>query len=160
MAIKKHKLVEILEPFNREGFVYLKSENIRISYQYNKSLRTILLLGHDSLSCRCCGIEPSHFESTVNSNSNSKVRKIALKYTNGSYATVDHIIPRKHGGQDIMTNYQILCNTCNFSKAGNMPAMPYVQKIRNWIRSRKYKFWKWLYSISQEKLATMNRCKG
>ena len=34
--------------------------------------------------------------------------------------TVDHIIPRRLGGDDNDNNLQVLCRACNFSKGGKV----------------------------------------
>lgn len=40
----------------------------------------------------------------------------------GQYGdTVDHIIPRRLGGDDHSENLQTLCRRCNYSKGGEMP---------------------------------------
>ena len=33
---------------------------------------------------------------------------------------VDHVIPRKHGGDDSLSNLQLLCSQCNLRKGGSV----------------------------------------
>ena len=61
------------------------------SYQWRKIRERILR--RDQNTCQRCGLEGD---------------------------TVDHIIPRKLGGNDMDSNLQVLCRTCNFSKGGRL----------------------------------------
>ena len=36
-------------------------------------------------------------------------------------ATVDHVIPRSHGGQDLLSNLQLACYECNQIKGNSLP---------------------------------------
>jgi len=38
--------------------------------------------------------------------------------------TKDHILPKARGGQDIMSNYQTMCQTCNGHKADKLVIIP------------------------------------
>jgi 5-methylcytosine-specific restriction endonuclease McrA len=37
-------------------------------------------------------------------------------------ATIDHIIPKSLGGQDILSNMQLMCKQCNGNKGDSIPA--------------------------------------
>lgn len=36
--------------------------------------------------------------------------------------TVDHIVPRRHGGSDVVDNLQLLCSACNSTKGTGIQA--------------------------------------
>ena len=55
-----------------------------------RKLREIVIR-RDAGTCQLCGMEGSH---------------------------VDHIIPRRLGGDDSLSNLQLLCAACNLSKGG------------------------------------------
>jgi len=42
--------------------------------------------------------------------------KVLAKHGAGRAIEVDHIVPRKHGGEDDLTNLQALCFKCNANK--------------------------------------------
>lgn len=39
----------------------------------------------------------------------------------GDHPTIDHIIPKSHGGQNKMSNYVLACKSCNSSKGAKVP---------------------------------------
>ncbi len=44
--------------------------------------------------------------------------KDPTRFTNKNPPTIDHILPKSHGGEDVFENFQIACQNCN-SKRGN-----------------------------------------
>ena len=67
------------------------------------------------VECVCCGIKATHFklEGQVG------VTPHLNLYANDELLTKDHIHPKSLGGKDVLTNLQVMCNTCNVKK-GNL----------------------------------------
>lgn len=74
--------------------------------------------------CVCCGLEASYLlidkKKSENENTeNYHLNMYGLKDGNEMLFTKDHIIPKTKGGKNIQSNYQTMCENCNFEK-GNM----------------------------------------
>lgn len=67
--------------------------------------------------CVACGTIPDHvvYDSTI---------KLRLITTNGSFMTLDHIIPKSIGGGSTRDNIQVMCYECN-NRKGSM-AIQYI----------------------------------
>lgn len=64
------------------------------------------------MRCAICGCEVDPSDVWINENGRScQGRK---------YPTVDHIIPLKHGGMDVMENVQLTCKHCNSKKGAKV----------------------------------------
>ena len=68
--------------------------------------------------------------------------KMQLKWGAEVSFTLDHTIPRKIGGKDIVENIELVCRTCNFLK-GDQDAEKYLKNMER-LKSRKKKseYWK------------------
>jgi len=77
------------------------------------------LIERDGTKCKCCGKEGTHFEARLWHDKLSGIH-LDLYADDGSLLTRDHIIPKSKGGEDTIDNFQILCETCNTSKGGQI----------------------------------------
>ena len=64
------------------------------------------------MRCTICNVEVNPEDTWIGSN--------GRRCYGRTYPTVDHIIPLKHGGSDIMDNVQLLCKHCNSSKGARI----------------------------------------
>jgi len=65
------------------------------------------------VTCVKCGIEGAYFMLQA---VNDEKPHINLYTKNGILMTKDHIVPKSKGGKDCMSNYQVMCATCNMKK--------------------------------------------
>lgn len=72
------------------------------------------VLRRDNYTCRYCGI-----------------------YAPFARLVVDHVTPRKHGGQDVMDNLVTACDPCNSGKSAAMPEGWLVAEVAE--RSREWR---------------------
>jgi 5-methylcytosine-specific restriction endonuclease McrA len=80
--------------------------------------------------CLCCG------------------RKLVLR-ANGepvSRATIEHIVPRSHGGDDDLRNLGITCARCNHGKGARLDVRrsddPTLQRVIETVRERRRERWR------------------
>lgn len=63
-----------------------------------------------------------------------------------SRATIEHIVPRAHGGGDELTNLGIACARCNHGKGVRLdvrrPDDPTVQRVTQTLRRRRRERWR------------------
>ena len=78
---------------------------------YRQRIRWQELIERDGSKCAICGCDVDPNDYWVN----EKGRKCFGR----TYPTVDHIIPLKHGGMDILNNVQLACKHCNSKKGVN-----------------------------------------
>lgn len=69
--------------------------------------------------CKCvvCGKEGTHFK--LCGDVTTKRRHFNLYAEDGTLMTKDHILPRSRGGQDLVSNMQTMCTTCNAAKGND-----------------------------------------
>ena len=69
-------------------------------------------------------------------------KRMELKWGTELSFTIDHIIPRKVGGQDNQNNLAFVCRTCNFLK-GDMDIEKYINNMERLIaRKNKREYFK------------------
>ena len=68
--------------------------------------------------------------------------RMELKWGTELSFTIDHIIPRKLGGQDTLDNIAFTCRTCNFLKGDRQPDWFYPNIKRLKLRKKKNESWK------------------
>lgn len=69
--------------------------------------------------CKCvvCGKEGTHFK--LCGDSATQRRHFNLYADDGTLMTKDHIVPKSRGGQDLVSNMQTMCTTCNAAKGND-----------------------------------------
>ena len=75
------------------------------------------------IKCACCGKEGAYFQLDPDRNGNNvdNRRHFNLYAEDGTLMTKDHIIPKSHGGRDIVSNMQTMCVDCNKAKGSKCP---------------------------------------
>jgi hypothetical protein len=75
-----------------------------------------------SLTCSCCGLKGQYFALEKAKNSKSYHFNLYGVDENGNEVlfTKDHIVPKSKGGENDVSNYQTMCEVCNFKKADTM----------------------------------------
>ncbi|GFR40879.1 hypothetical protein Agub_g1531 [Astrephomene gubernaculifera] len=89
-------------PKNRQGWQRLQSNTSFLEKQQNL---------YRTLSCHYCGKGPLTIVHWSDLSSQNSLYK----------ATVDHVVPRAHGGRDNDDNLVVSCGPCNYRKGANMP---------------------------------------
>ena len=79
---------------------------------------TFKLIRKYGIQCTCCKAIATHF--ILLPNINSYTHSPRLMFSNGTYMTKDHIIPKSKGGPNKQTNFQLMCYDCNLLKADNI----------------------------------------
>ena len=84
---------------------------------YRQSLRYATFY-QKGCECATCGKVGSYFE--LDPGDNSSRKHFNLYAEDGTLMTKDHIVPKKHGGKDIISNMQTMCVYCNSAKGANL----------------------------------------
>lgn len=66
------------------------------------------------------------------------------KQLNENTATIDHILPKHKGGQNIRTNMACCCSNCNRSKASSLLSSFYTPENQNFSEERLVKLKEWM----------------
>lgn len=107
MKIPYQEGIGLIKIINSDFDLKYKNKKVRI----NKNIHW--LINQDNLECDCCKSTPSHFA----------FRKEGGRYhfelhdKRGIKFTIDHILPRCVGGQNIDDNFKPLCSQCNSWKS-------------------------------------------
>lgn len=81
--------------------IIMLRDYIKVSRNIKYSRENILL--RDDYTCQYCGLDCTH---------------------NPSFLTLDHVVPRFHGGKSTFTNIVAACPSCNLEKAHYMNMKP------------------------------------
>lgn len=84
---------------------------------YRQSLRYATFY-QKGCTCATCGKVGEYFELDLGDNSNR--RHFNLYAEDGTLMTKDHIVPKKYGGKDIISNMQTMCVYCNSAKGASL----------------------------------------
>lgn len=114
--------MDSITPDNRKRIVDFDGDGIKMDSQ------RYFLFKRDGCVCVTCGLEGTFFRKERDANFNHKQgnQTIEPRFHFNLYGineageeimiTKDHIIPKSKGGPDIMSNYQVMCYTCNQEK--------------------------------------------
>lgn len=95
-----------------------------------KKSETIAVIIEHGIKCVCCGKTALYFQYFDHTlpQANCKLLRLMFdhKHRTGTFATMtkDHIVPKKHGGKDVMENYQPMCSVCNLLKGDTLVDIP------------------------------------
>lgn len=84
---------------------------------YRQSLRYATFY-QKGCTCAGCGKVGTYFE--LDPGDNSRRKHFNLYAGDGTLMTKDHIVPKKHGGKNTISNMQTMCVTCNCAKGANL----------------------------------------
>jgi hypothetical protein len=98
---------------------------IDLMLQYTKTIsnnnikKYIKLILRDG--CRCNNVNCNKIGTKIGVAKESHDKVSYKLYTDdGEMLTVDHVIPKSKGGQNNLSNYQLLCRECNFLKGNDI----------------------------------------
>ena len=103
-----------IEQVDRKSRDSIEVEGYKV---YRQSLRYATFY-QKGCTCATCGKVGTHFELDPGDNSNR--RHFNLYAEDGTLMTKDHIVPKKHGGKDIISNMQTMCMYCNSVKGASL----------------------------------------
>ena len=110
------------KPSKRHNWKYISSHSIEDVYtmasepnfKSKRVLNLLQLMDRDGCKCRNCGLEGTHFETTMDQLGGIH---LDLYSDDGTTMTIDHIIPKSKGGaKNWLSNMQIMCKVCNEEK--------------------------------------------
>jgi 5-methylcytosine-specific restriction endonuclease McrA len=91
---------------------------------------------YEGVSCFDCGVKGSYF---------SKEKEewdpdwhLTLYCESGMIMTKDHVIPKKWGGNNNISNLQPLCKKCNDKKAGGLKTLNWEEREKLFGKAGKY----------------------
>lgn len=77
------------------------------------------LMKRDNCECQHCGVKVTHFvkNPAVSCSPYGELDVPVVPAAEGTYFTIDHVIPKAHGGPNRMFNYVFSCADCNTRKS-------------------------------------------
>ncbi len=124
------------EPFIRTVTMRLRVPEVVTLTRHDRPRRNPVtfsrrnLFKRDHSTCQYCGIQPGSEE-----------------------LTIDHVVPRSHGGQTTWENCVLACVACNARKANRTPDQAFMKLRKPPIRP----IWKPLYDASNVRVASWSR---
>jgi hypothetical protein len=89
---------------------YMESNGYRFS---TRRARIHKIIGVNCVNCDSVG---THYALTKDNGGGLHLDLYGYKNEKPHLMTVDHIIPKSKGGPDHISNYQMMCTTCNYNK--------------------------------------------
>ena len=80
----------------------------------DRALRKVVY-ERDNFSCQRCGAKAQLTSTEYDG-------RYTLMANNGEYLVLDHIVPRRAGGRNVVSNLQTLCDRCNTIKGNTTDA--------------------------------------
>lgn len=111
-----------------------ENANFVVDGQVHKRSQRIELFFEKGITCVECGIKGSVFwlESNVKKES-PHLNLYAVKNDKFVLMTKDHIFPKSKGGENILENYQTMCQICNMKKSNKIITVKTNKNVSNAI---------------------------
>lgn len=101
------------------------------------------LMFKENLFCVCCNLKTTRVFLEYHPYDKIPHFNFYGEYNNDLVLmTKDHILAKAAGGEDVYSNYQTMCSTCNSLKSHNNITLQSLKKLRNFYDINKEKFTK------------------
>jgi len=84
----------------------------------------------DNMTCQNCGDVATHFALARLDDGRWTLRPYGRRHDMDLRFTIDHILPKSRGGRDCLSNYQMQCHICNWTKANCLPGEDQKKQLR------------------------------
>lgn len=151
----KYTIDEVLKHVSH-SFSYTKPKIMKFDgYKVKMNSQRYTLFKRDGVQCVSCGIKGEFFALERHENDKTSRPHFNLygidKDGNEVLMTKDHIIPKAKGGKNALSNYQVMCVTCNNEKSDFEDCTGIIGYRILKVCGAEHKFSKW-YAKTKENL--------
>ena len=134
-------LKEILPRTGKEDQTFLIDG---ISYTLSTKEKQRYLVFRKYPYCRACGIKAKYLVICIQPNNpmeEFRTPYLKMYAHTGALFTIDHILPKKYGGGNNISNLQTMCSSCNRKKGSNPNWKYYVEGVTARRRLKRPDLW-------------------